>query len=278
MQRYILNVKKMKFIIIVVVLCLSINLQSQQIKRITLCDELDETSALMFLNGSFWTINDSGGENAIYQIDTSGKLLHKTIIKNAVNVDWEALTMSEKYILVGDVGNNYGNRQNLKIYLVDKLNITKPQASISGVIEYKYEKQTMYLKNKLTQFDCEAILVKDTTVLLFTKDWKNRQGALYTLPLKCGKYDAKYIQELNAKGLITDAAWSMDTIYLSGYYNYTPVIWKYLYLPSNKLRLISRNEFPKMYKWQVEGISICNSTIYLTSEKSRIKQSLIKFN
>ena len=80
-------------------------------KKFTMDRALVENSGLLCMDSTIWTFNDSDGEAALYAVDVSdGSLIRKTIIRNAVNVDWEDITEDETHIFVADVGNNYASR------------------------------------------------------------------------------------------------------------------------------------------------------------------------
>ncbi len=110
----------------------SANLNGQEIRQIdiityptifetysNLPDKVDETSGLIYLNGYVWTFNDSGGEPEIYKIDNeSGKIIQTVRITNGENFDWEDITRDESFIYIGDFGNNWGTRKDLKIYKI----------------------------------------------------------------------------------------------------------------------------------------------------------------
>ena len=78
---------------------------------------LDESSGLLFYNNKIITHTDSGGKAELYEIDaTMGKVTRTVNITNAENVDWEDIGQDGTHIYIGDIGNNSGNRTNLKIY------------------------------------------------------------------------------------------------------------------------------------------------------------------
>src|SRR5688572_18268899 len=82
---------------------------------------LNESSGLTFLDGKLWTFNDSGNANDIYRIDTASTTVYQTVdISNATNVDWEDMASNSTHLFIGDFGNNNGDRQNLRIYRVNK--------------------------------------------------------------------------------------------------------------------------------------------------------------
>ncbi|NJK86031.1 MAG: hypothetical protein HC906_08800 [Bacteroidales bacterium] len=84
-------------------------------------DEIDESSGIVVYDNLIWTFNDSGGENLIYGLSKKdGSIQKKITLKNTTNTDWEDIAQNDKYIFVGDIGNNDGSRKDLKIYLLDK--------------------------------------------------------------------------------------------------------------------------------------------------------------
>jgi len=73
-------------------------------------------------------------------------------------------------------------------------------------------------------------------------------------------------------GLVTDATQNGNRIYLIGYQNYVPVLWEYLIDDMSKY--LNRYEFTNFKKYQTEGITILNDEVFITCEKSEVKQSL----
>ena len=73
-------------------------------------DTLIETSGLVKRAGAFYSINDSGGEAAVFSFNSNSELLNKTLLTNATNADWEGITRDEAFFYVADVGNNFGSR------------------------------------------------------------------------------------------------------------------------------------------------------------------------
>lgn len=244
---------------------------------VTLPKELKETSALVFYNGAFWTINDSGGEAMLYQVSRKGEIIRRVTVKNAKNVDWEALAINNSHLFIGDFGNNLGSRDNLSIYALSLEELEKNEAIVDFTIEFNYPEQTEWIKTKWnTEFDCEAMLATDSLIHLFTKDWKTHESAHYTLQIKHGAQDAKYTSSIKAEGLVTDATWDKNGgLYLLGYRDYIPFINRYTDL--NDLTKKEKYIFIGNYKFQVEGIAFVNDTLYITTEKSAIDASLLYF-
>lgn len=64
---------------------------------------IDESSALVEsrqFSGVFWTLNDSGGANVLFAIDSQGQSIATVPVPGATNVDWESLALD-------DLGNLY---------------------------------------------------------------------------------------------------------------------------------------------------------------------------
>ncbi|MCD4681234.1 MAG: hypothetical protein K8S00_12690, partial [Bacteroidales bacterium] len=82
--------KLMRFSLFLII-ALPIVTLGQQISSVTtLHDSIEETSGLIYLNHKLITHNDSGGEAALYEIDSiSGNVVRKVFISNAKNTDWE---------------------------------------------------------------------------------------------------------------------------------------------------------------------------------------------
>ncbi|MBK7966305.1 MAG: hypothetical protein IPK10_14165 [Bacteroidetes bacterium] len=96
---------------------------------------LNESSGLTFLDGKLWSFSDSGNPNDIYRIDTVTNTIFQTVdISNATNVDWEDMASNNDFLFVGDFGNNNGNRQDLKIYRINKSALTPTTTSVSASI------------------------------------------------------------------------------------------------------------------------------------------------
>src|SRR6185437_11352921 len=94
-------------------------------KKTTLPATINEISGIIYFNGKLYGHNDSGGQPAIYEIDTSTGIITKTItLQGASNVDWEDITQDDENIYLGDFGNNEsGNRTDLIVYKFPKADI-----------------------------------------------------------------------------------------------------------------------------------------------------------
>ncbi|UBM63114.1 T9SS C-terminal target domain-containing protein [Candidatus Sulfidibacterium hydrothermale] len=184
--------------------------------------EVDETSGLIFWRNSLWTHNDSGGLPVIYRLDTAtGKVVQRITIAGAVNHDWEDISQDEKYIYIGDMGNNSGNRHNLCIYRVKKSDIPDHgDVSVPAEkIAFSYPDYKRPVKNRReNNFDDEALMAYGDSLYLFSKDWKDQQTRLYALPKTPGTWTARLLLQYNVQGLITGADHlGSRTVLLTGY-------------------------------------------------------------
>ena len=187
---------------------------------IDLPDEIKETSGLFFWNKLLWTHNDDT-DNFIYGIDTAtGKITTKIQLAFLTNSDWEEIRQDEKYMYIGDIGNNYGNRKNLRIYRISKDDVINGNFKYD-TISFSYSLQTDFNSTKLntTNFDCEAFIVLNDSIFLFTKEWTSKKSSVYILPAKPGIHSAQFKSILDVNGLITGATFieRKNKIMLCGY-------------------------------------------------------------
>lgn len=246
---------------------------------------LQETSGLLYFNHKLITHNDSGGENALYEIDTNtAQILRTVYISNANNVDWEDLAQDDLNIYIADFGNNSGARRNLKIYIVSKQEFeTSASDSVTAsIINFSYDNQTTFTpQNQNTNFDAEALIATDDSLYIFSKNWSNQRTNLYSLPKTAGTFEAKLIDSYYVQGLITGADYDKKTgkIMLCGYSKFG----------SSFLFEIKDFDFPFVFKGnntrknispkgsvQTEGICATgNNKYFLSSEKFMSKASVL---
>ncbi len=195
---------------------------SQDISKLTnLDDAVSETSGLIFFDNRLITHNDSGGMNALYEINANDGTISRTVsIQNATNVDWEDICTDDDYIYIGDFGNNSGNRTNLRIYKVlksDYLNSTEVSAE---VIAFSYQDQNDFSSaSNDTNFDAETLISFGNDLYLFTKNWVDQRTNIYKVPKIAGTYAIQRTDEFDAEGLITGGTFNpgANKVVLTGY-------------------------------------------------------------
>jgi hypothetical protein len=241
---------------------------------------LNESSGLVCDGDSVWTHNDNF-DIKLYRIsknDTVGMLAFP--VTGVSNVDWEDLAADSNYFYVGDFGNNSnGSRNDLRILRIEKqsLDIGIP---VVDTIWFTYSDQMPVVSTgpNATDFDCEAMVITQDSIFLFSKMWVTQKSTVYTLPKAPGTHVANRKFQLDVQGLVTGATLvdSLGVVVLVGYssvlqpflyllYDYTD----YDFLTGNKRKLALNLPFH-----QVEGIGTSNGLIYHFSNE-RFTQSVI---
>lgn len=180
---------------------------------------ITETSGLIFWENQFWTHNDNLDKN-LYALDTIyGRIVQPYQLTGIINVDWEEISQDEDFIYIGDFGNNSGNRNDLKVYRIEKKSIFG-NSPVNDSICFTFSDQTDFTAaGNNNDFDCEAFIVSKDSIYLFTKQWVTNQTSVYSLPKTPGSYTAEYKSTFNVNGLITGAVYleMQRIIVLSGY-------------------------------------------------------------
>jgi hypothetical protein len=123
-----------------------------------------------------WAQQDSGTAPELFAVGQRGKMLGRFAV-DATNVDWEdAARGPDGTVLVGDIGNNFRNRQRITVYRVhvrdfDSLPATpRPQTIAAEATEYEWPQRP---------FDTEALLYDPRTenVFVVTKALDQTSGA-----------------------------------------------------------------------------------------------------
>lgn len=251
-------------------------------------EDVKESSGIIFFRNKIWTHNDSGGNPEIYAIDTAtGAIVQTVNLDGAKNVDWEDITQDDHFIYIGDVGNNRGNRKDLKIYKIRKDLIPESgnaEISTFDIISYKYGDQHSFEKRmNRNDFDCESILAYGDSLYLFSKNWADQQTRLYALPKQSGDYTVFPHQTFPAGGLITGAALSPDQrqLALIGYVDFESFMWLFWdfdgpdFFSGQALRI----NFPDMIFVQTEGICfISDVDVLISCEESAEFPTLFHVN
>ncbi|WP_323028087.1 hypothetical protein [Gelidibacter japonicus] len=244
---------------------------------------LDETSGLLFYNNTLITHTDSGGQAELYEINaTTGAVTRTVDITNATNVDWEDIAQDAAYIYIGDIGNNSGNRTDLKIYKISKSDYDTSDGKVTAeIISYSYADQLDFTPSpNMTNWDAEGLISYGDRLLIFTKNWVDLKTNVYAIPKTSGTHSAVLVSSYNTNGLITGADSSPDekVIYLIGYStSEAPFMYTIHDIPENSLDIFSGKISDKIVDivslgYQVEGIALCEMTpttdrLYLSNEK-----------
>jgi hypothetical protein len=201
-------------------------------EQFPLPEEMSESSGIILYNGKLVSHNDSGGENALFELDTlTGEITRTVTISNATNVDWEDLAHDESYIYIGDFGNNAGSRTDLRIYKIEKETYNNSVEVTAEVIAFSYADQIDFSSNpNNTEWDAEALISFDeNSLMVITKNWIDGTSRAYPVPKAPGTYDVNAVPStLQSGGRITGATYNplTDKVYLVGYTAFLqPFVW-----------------------------------------------------
>lgn len=245
-----------------------------------LSQTIKETSGLIIWNNKLWTHNDDT-DTKIYALDTLDINNYSSYtMEFCENIDWEEISQDDNYVYIGDFGNNVnGNRTDLKILRVDKTSILQ-NSLIIDTINFSYALQSDFSPsgNNNTNFDCEAFVVSNDSIYLFTKEWVSKKSSIYALPKVPGNYSANFISQYDVQGLITGATYFEDKriVALSGYSQtlqpFTFLLYDFQnhdFFNGNKRKVSLNMSFN-----QVEGITSEDGLTYFVSNE-RFSQSTI---
>ena len=232
---------------------------------------LAETSGLIFWENQFWTHNDNSDTN-IYALDTLyGRIVQPYPLSGIVNTDWEEISQDGDYIYIGDIGNNSGNRNDLKIFRAGKRSILNNSAVFDSVCIIYSDQVDFTPATYDSDFDCEAFIVSKDSIYLFTKEWISNGTSVYSLPKTPGKYVAKKRSSFNVDGLITGAVYleKERIIVLTGY---SEILQPFIYLlyDFNGSDFFSGNKRKidvLLPYHQIEGIATTNGIKYFVTNE-----------
>ncbi|MDG2177012.1 MAG: hypothetical protein P8M72_12910 [Gammaproteobacteria bacterium] len=174
-------------------------------------DPLSEVSGMVKSRSypnTYWVVNDSRNGARLFAVNNEGNNIIPTFsrfsyygeeaeegkeqwegfrVLYAENNDWETMTVDENYLYVGDVGNNFNNRNDLKVYLLSEIDPTaSTQSAVIKTLPVRYPEQTKFPAPASPHFDCEAMFIADGKLYFITKDRGGRGafepgGNLYRL-------------------------------------------------------------------------------------------------
>ena len=162
---------------------------------------MKEISGIAYHHRLLYSIEDSGNENEVTVMNTSGTIVNRIAILHTPNVDWEDLTFdTQGNLYIGDFGNNDNTRRDLAIYKIDRADLKGSQANVAYTLTFDYPEQTEFppKKNHLL-FDVEAFLAYQNDFYLFTKNRsKGFDGTsyIYKIPNTPGHHHAQFVKKI----------------------------------------------------------------------------------
>ncbi|WP_404424460.1 hypothetical protein [Nibricoccus sp. IMCC34717] len=137
--------------------------------------EIDEASGLAAsrVDGNvYWTHNDSGGDPVLYALTRKGREVGRVRIAGARNEDWEDIAAfsrgGKNFLIVGDVGDNPGKRQEVQLYVVEEPAKAALKAGRELVLKPAWVQRVRYADGPR---DCESLAVdaREGKVYLLSK-------------------------------------------------------------------------------------------------------------
>ncbi len=124
--------------------------------------------------GCFWLHNDSGDSPRLFLVDEVGETRLRLHVTGAEAIDWEDLSIGEIHgksmLIVGDIGGNAKQRDNVMLYLVQE-----PQIDLSQQNAIVDSQQTPYMALRVripggvTNYESIGFDSTDSSVLLIEK-------------------------------------------------------------------------------------------------------------
>ncbi len=129
-------------------------------------------------DGRLWTINDGGAGPVLYALSIDGTEHGAVHLANARNVDWEDMASFEldgtPWLLVADVGDNLGKREQVTLYIVAEPDLSTQDAVSSRQINLRYPDGPR---------DVEAVAVDANEQRVYLLSKRTIPAQLYSVPL-----------------------------------------------------------------------------------------------
>ncbi|MFP4488900.1 MAG: hypothetical protein ACLFN1_06315 [Bacteroidales bacterium] len=240
---------------------------------------LGEISGMAYEEDDIYALNDGGNGPYIFQLDIhTGRIKEKYRIDNIRNKDWEELAIYKGYLYIGDFGNNRGNRRDLTIHRIriDSLDYAEPPVSSSGI---GYSQQKSFKRSRHDhRWDCEAMVVCNDGIYLFSKNWQNHVTEMYEV--KEGEMNnLSPADSFDAGFLVTGAYYDSlhDGLYLCGYYDNETYLLHFRNAETVRFTDDYRKYvIPGLKNTQVESVFRKGDYLYLASERTLKAQAIYR--
>ncbi len=241
---------------------------AQQLDPITdLSAEINKTSGLIQLQDRIITMNDAGGDSALFEFDlATGSVLRTVQIDKANNRDWESITSDQNFIYIGDFGNDLLQRNQFSVYQISLVEYLSSTIVEPQVIRFQYPNCTN---------NADAFVAIDDSLYIFAHSDFGAFTYVYSIPNTPGNYTAHLVDSLQIFGHITDAAMtSADALILTALTSngdFVAVTMDYGVACGHTFHISSQQivSVPSSYSGQIEAICMfASGQIYVTSEIS----------
>ena len=179
--------RKLGIVTILIMIALVVALSAKGVhEHVLLTAQIDEASGLArsLINPEIlYTHNDSGGENAIYAIDTKGQLRARIVIEGVQNRDWEEIATArdpisgKAHIYIGEIGDNAARYSSVSVYRFPELSL------VSGDSLYTIKTyDTITIQYEDGPRDAEAMFVQPQTGDLYIISKREDKVGIYRIP------------------------------------------------------------------------------------------------
>jgi endonuclease/exonuclease/phosphatase family metal-dependent hydrolase len=169
----------------------------------------------------YWAHNDSGDIPRTFAVHRDGRIYpcerygaaHGVHIPDAVNVDWEDITVDDQgNLIIADFGNSKKNdRRDLCLYWIFEPHPSVGQTSVQRKVFFAYPDQKE-IPSSIRNFDAEAVFYAHQHVYILTKHRSDTGTTLYRLdsmePLKMNLLTK--LESFDTQGEVTGADASPD--------------------------------------------------------------------
>lgn len=159
---------------------LSAKSQAEYVLDTELIDEASGLARSLFNPDILYSQNDSGGENAIFAIDTRGRLQAKIVIEGVKNRDWEELATGLdlrsgiSYIYIGEIGDNGARYPSVAIYKVPE-----PSLAMGDTLIIADAYETFNIQYDDGPRDAEAFFVNPKSGDIYIISKREEQVGIY---------------------------------------------------------------------------------------------------
>jgi len=223
-------------------------------------------------NGVFWALSDSRGPQTIVPVTANGKLARgwsgPVRVEGWKNYDWEDLALDgEGNLIIADVGNNLGTRQQLMLHFVREPKPGAKSVKPSRTLRVHFEDQ----KTASPDYDCEAVFVAGGRVYVLTKHRTDNKTRLYRLVGESTKSSnpLRLVDSFDIGGMVTAADTSPDGKRVA-VLTYT-ALWVFDY--DARSGSIFRSGIRKLpiFAWQAEAVAFDgNNSVVIGNEEGQL--------
>lgn len=153
--------------------------------------------------GLLWVHDDSGGEAALYAVDTNGRFRGLLQIGAGVkNDDWEDLAAAEidrqAWLVIGDIGDNDAKRREVRVHFVPEP--AADRLAVAGMLAER-PAATLRIRFEDGPRDCESLAVDSTEGALYLLSKRDAVPRLYRValprPLAHAELTARWVGDVS---------------------------------------------------------------------------------